>query len=152
MVKAGVSIVSVAAVTVILFLGGCRLFLGAGGSDEVTRVQSPDGRFEAVLIETNGGATTSFGYKVYIERAGSSRESTFVAHLYGAARSLHAYGANLRWDDVETLNIEYMEAEWAEPVNLNPRIDGRTLTVKLVEGIVDNSAPPGGMQYNLLSN
>jgi hypothetical protein len=43
-------------------LAGCSLV----SRDEVARVASPDGRVEAVLIETNGGATTSFGYEVHV--------------------------------------------------------------------------------------
>ncbi len=29
--------------------------------DEVARVASPSGKVDAVVVETNGGATTSFG-------------------------------------------------------------------------------------------
>jgi hypothetical protein len=40
--------------------------------DEVARVAAPGGQVEAVLVETNGGATTSFGYEVHVvERGGS---------------------------------------------------------------------------------
>ena len=46
-----------------LLLSAC----GIASEDEVARVTSPDGRVEAVLIETNGGATTSFGYKVLVD-------------------------------------------------------------------------------------
>ena len=43
---------------VLALLAGCGLV----SRDEVARVASPYGGVEAVLIETNGGATTSFGY------------------------------------------------------------------------------------------
>ena len=38
--------------------------------DVVARVASPQGGVEAVLTETNAGATTSFGYIVYLAGPG----------------------------------------------------------------------------------
>src|ERR1700747_2716252 len=67
--------------------------------DEVSRVPSSAGDLEAVLVETNGGAATSFGYLVYIVPRGTKpSEGTEVAMLYGAGRNEHAFGANLKWE------------------------------------------------------
>jgi hypothetical protein len=38
------------------------LLAGEPSKDEVARNTSPTGKVDAVLLETNGGATTSFGY------------------------------------------------------------------------------------------
>jgi hypothetical protein len=35
-------------------------FIPGASKDEVARVSSPNGQIDAVLVETNGGATTSF--------------------------------------------------------------------------------------------
>ncbi|HEY7546287.1 MAG TPA: hypothetical protein VID27_15460, partial [Blastocatellia bacterium] len=83
--------------------------------DEVTRVPSPSGHIDAVLIETNGGATTSFGYDVYLVRSGGNYKQGFqVASLYGAARNESAYGVNLKWSEPQKLMVEYLKAHWAE--------------------------------------
>lgn len=40
------------------------LLCGCMSSEEVVRVTSPDGRVDAILVETNCGAPCSFGYEV----------------------------------------------------------------------------------------
>ncbi|HEU4924800.1 MAG TPA: hypothetical protein VFT23_17200 [Burkholderiales bacterium] len=39
---------------------------GCANHDEVARVPPPDKQLDAVLVESNGGATTSFWYDVYV--------------------------------------------------------------------------------------
>ena len=106
-------------------LAGCGLV----SRDEVVRVASPDGRVEAVLVETNGGATTSFGYEVHVVEKGRPAGDR-VAWLYGAGRNAQAYGANLKWTGENELVIEYIK-------------------VSLRSGVNDPTAPAGGMLYNL---
>jgi hypothetical protein len=53
------------------------------------RVASPDGRVEAVLVETSGGATTSFGYEVHVVEKGRPAGDR-VAWVYGAGRNAQA--------------------------------------------------------------
>lgn len=122
--------------------------------DEVARVRAPSGRADAVLIETNGGATTSFGYVVFVVPPGSTvpRESSGAANeaarLYGAARNDNAYGATLRWLGGDTLAIEYQEAR--QDTLLHPVVMmERAVQVVLRPGVPDLAAPPGGMLYNL---
>jgi hypothetical protein len=87
--------------------------------DEVARVPHPNANVDAVLVETNGGATTSFGYEVFIFPRGQKprRSDHAVVSLYGAGRSDHAYGANLRWAPNDTLVVEYLDAQHADWLN-----------------------------------
>jgi hypothetical protein len=118
-------------------------------TSEVARVRSPGGRLEAVLIETNGGATTSFGYEVFVVPSGwGPGRAKLVADFYGATRSESAYGVNLRWHAADALVIEYLDAQQEElalPVAL---VAGQRVRVALRRGVSDPAAPAGGMLYN----
>jgi hypothetical protein len=124
------------------------LFLTACVShDEVARVTSPDGGVDAVLVETNGGATTSFGYEIHVvPRGNSPRSSSEAAFLYGAIRNEQAYGVNLRWTSPTSLAIEYLSAHSATLPSAS--VAPREIAVQLVDGVSDPTAPPGGMLYN----
>ena len=118
--------------------------------DEVSRVTSPSGDVDAVLFEDNGGATTSFGYVVYlVPRGKSARSSAAVASFYGAARSDQAYGINLRWRSADHLALEYLSARSHELLRPHFEVGERAIHVELAPGVSDPLAPPGGMLYNL---
>jgi hypothetical protein len=44
--------------------------------DEVARATNPSGKVDAVLVERNGGATTSFGYNIYVGDSASRNLNT----------------------------------------------------------------------------
>lgn len=115
----------------------------------MARVVSPDGRVEAILIETNGGATTDFGYKVLVGERGSWFSRTQVAWLYGAGRNEHAYGANLKWHTDTELFVEYLEAQEQELKERKVYVAGRNIEIVLKSGVTDSAAPAGGMLFNL---
>jgi hypothetical protein len=124
--------------------------VGCVGRDEVARVTSPSGHLDAVLIETNGGATTSFGYVAFLVETGRGPSSGIrVASWYGATRSDQAYGVNLRWRDANTLALEYLTAKEESLERSSALIRGELVRVQLVGGVSDATAPPGGMLYNL---
>jgi hypothetical protein len=128
------------------------LALGCFGAsrDEVARTRSPDGAIDAIVVETNGGATTSFGYEIDLAQAGRGLWSARrVAFLYGAGRSANAYGVNLRWTRPDALAVEYLDAKAAKLEVPLVSIAGRSISVALAQGIEDRNAPPGGMLYNL---
>jgi hypothetical protein len=125
-------------------LTGCGLV----PRDEVARMPSPDGRVEAVLMETNGGATTSFGYEVHVVEKGRPA-SDQVARLYGAVRNENAYGANLKWISDNELVVEYLEARDQTLGRASVSVAGRAIKVSLRSGVSDPTAPAGGMLYNL---
>jgi hypothetical protein len=118
--------------------------------DEVSRVPSSAGGLDAVLVETNGGATTSFGYLVYVVPHGTRpSDGTEVAMLYGAGRNDQAYGANLKWEGRSRLAVEYRDARQVELRRQTAVIGSDTVTIVLRSGVTDSAAPAGGMLYNL---
>jgi hypothetical protein len=158
LVLAGLMLVIAIPVAFIIVPTPLRGMLASYSRDEVARVRSPSGDVEGVVVESNGGAITSFGYGVYVTRAGGSTFSgTQVAGLYGAIRGertlgvgQRAYGVNLRWVAPEVLQIEYLKARNVNQLARGPvEVGGRKITVTLVDGIDDPNACPGGMLYNL---
>ncbi len=129
---------------------GCTNIAGEMRQDEVSRVISPSGAVEAVLVETNGGATTSFGYEVYVVEAQKRyNPEGQVATLYGAIRSNSAYGVNLVWDGDEHLTIQYLEAKNERILSSPINVGNQRIEIILKKGVEDGVAPPGGMLYNL---
>ena len=133
------------ALFVCLVLCGCR-----GATSEVARVRSPAGDVEGVVVEFNGGATTSFRYDIYLAPVGQKiDESRRVAVLDGAARNEQAYGVNLRWASDRLLSVEYFEAKTAKIEESSVKVGNHDIKVALAPGVLDPSAPPGGMLGNL---
>ena len=108
--------------------------------DEVARVSSPSRRVEAVLIQTNGGATTSFGYEVHVVEPGrKASRGREVAYLYGATRSATASGANLKWLSANELIVEYESARITRLQQPSVDIAGQRIRVLLRPGFADPS-------------
>ncbi|MEI2726531.1 MAG: hypothetical protein V9H26_24345 [Verrucomicrobiota bacterium] len=122
-----------------------------GSFDEVARVPNPSHQVDAVLVESNGGATTSFGYHVHLVPSGSlvTRLDSEVASFYAAIRSESAYGVDLKWDANNQLVCEYLSAKQANIVKGAVVVNGGQITVALRSNITNNVAAPGGMLYNL---
>jgi hypothetical protein len=118
--------------------------------DEVARVTSPDGTVDAVLVEVNGGATTSFGYQVFlVPRGGKRSDPSEVADLYEATRNAHAYGADLRWRSANELVVEYLAAKSTRLRKPTIEVESKSIGVILANGVLNENAPAGGMLYNL---
>ena len=117
-------------------------------SYQVAHISSPNGSLEAVLTETNGGATTSFGYEVSVGLKGSKSQKR-VASLYGAVRSDYAYGVNVSWANDHVLQVQYLRAKAVQNVAKSIDINGQQVGVEFQADIEDPSAPSGGMQCNL---
>lgn len=66
----------------------------------------------------------------------------------GAVRNREAYGVNLRWRANTTLTIEYLEAKQADVATPSASVGGERVDVILKSGILDPTAPAGGMLYN----
>ncbi len=123
--------------------------VGEPSSDEVARVASPSGKVDAVLFETNGGATTSFGYVVYAVEHGAQPAGSTAMSLYGAVRNQSAYGANLKWLSPDSIAVEYLSAESTMITTPTAFVGDQVIHFFAREGIADNAAPAGGMLYNL---
>jgi hypothetical protein len=74
-----------------IILSFSLVMVGCGSRDEVRRVTSPDGRIDAIIIETNCGAPCDFGYEVRLSPKDSTG-SDEVAYFYGARRSEYSSG------------------------------------------------------------
>lgn len=148
----GMGLATLGAVVLIIVLSLSLSGWGEWSFDEVARVSNVEANVDAVLVETNGGATTSFGYLVFVFPAGRmpKRDDGPVAGLYGAWRSKRAYGVNLRWEAKNALSIEYLDAQAASLRNAEVNIGGRPILIAMKSGISDANAPSGGMLYNLL--
>ena len=120
--------------------------------DEVSRVGSPSGRVDAILVESNGGATTPFVYSVYVvPRGAPAPKRGEVARLIAATRNDQAGGANLRWAGQEQLLVEYRDARDVRQQKDAVILGNDSIRVTLQSGVVDPAAPAGGMLFNLHS-
>jgi hypothetical protein len=128
-------------------LGGC--VAGEPSHDVVARSFSPDGAIDAVLVESNGGATTSFWYDVCLARhGGTCTVAESIATIYGATRSDQAYGVNVHWVNDSLLEVRYLDAVRTKVADTHSMGD-RMVKIVLRPGVRDDLAPPGGMLYNL---
>ena len=129
-------------------IGLIALLCGCSGVTEVASSANPSGTVVAILKERNGGATTSFGYDVYLRSSQRFSEEHLVAFIYGATRSDCAYGVNLKWENDTNLSLEYLKSK-STPAEPTPTaIDGIVYSVALVAGVRDTTAPCGGMEQH----
>jgi hypothetical protein len=132
----------------VLCASGC-IVMGPS-ADVVSRAPCASGQFEAILVETNGGATTSFGYEVHLVPMGQDPSTdSEVGYLYGALRNAQAYGATLRWKSGTTLAVEFLEVQRIVRHKPTIRVGGTEFRIELTSGVEDLAAPAGGMLYNL---
>ncbi len=96
-------------VVVLVFVTGC-----GWSKVEVQRVASPSGELEAVVIEEDGGATTSKGYAVYIVERGNAELGDHCAYIYGARLSENDYGISIEWSAEDHLEIHFIRAKFVE--------------------------------------
>lgn len=131
-----------------LLLAGCGNLLGRQSREEVAWANSPDGRTHAILSETNGRATTSFGYIVELHRAPHDGSMPVNAgKLYGAVRSECAYGVDLQWLNASTLALRFASAKQVD-VPAFVTVDSRPIQIVVQSQRTNNAAPCGGMAAN----
>lgn len=133
------------AAMLMLMLAGCSDLFGAPNREEVAWANSPDGLTHAILMETNGGATTSYGYEIELHPAPHEGEEPVLAgRVYGATRSECAYGVNLRWLSPTELALEFSKADSLDiPAKVN--VGGKAITITAQAGVSDTDAACGGM-------
>ena len=135
----------------LLLEASCIDIAGKWTRDEVSRITSPSGEVDAVLVEENGGPTISaFGYQVFLVKSGEKYDSGIeAAYIYGAVRSEHAWGVDLDWIEPKVLSVEYLRAKAEAKVTSPIQINGEEFEIRLKSGIEDPKALSGGMLYNL---
>ncbi len=74
--------------------------------EEITRITSPDLVIDVLLIQTNAGATTSFGYEVYFVPKGKQ-----LVEEKPLFRGNKMEGLKLRWVQPKLLEIQYRQGQ-----------------------------------------
>jgi hypothetical protein len=131
-----------------LMLIGCLDIAGSTSRDAVATATSTDGSIQAILFETNGGATTSYGYEIELHGSKSGNHPVSGGRLYGAARSECSYGVNLRWLSPAELAIQFMAADQTD-IPATVRVGTRAVKIVQQRGLSDETAPCGGMLANI---
>ena len=74
----------------------------------ISRKSSPNGLYDAVILEVNCGATTSYVYKVFIVRNGNEvKNKSFDYPIFSAD---HSENLKISWKSSNELSITYDEA------------------------------------------
>jgi hypothetical protein len=114
------------ALLALLLAGGCV------SRQEVTRVPSPSGELDAVVIETRAGAGTLPGYEVHLVKRGAPLfTSSEVAYVYGARRAPDVWGVSPRWRTPRLLAVEYASARDAQLLSRYVTMAGQQIEIGL---------------------
>ncbi len=120
-----ISLIAIALFTMI-FLINCE------ERKEISRFLSPDNQVEAILIETNSGATTPLRYLLYLVSVGNSPTKGDLV-----LEAIHIEGFEIKWKGRKFLEIKYTNARifhfqniW-EPTRSAPDRESQKKTVEL---------------------
>lgn len=101
------------------------------GFEELSRVTSPDSVVDAVLVRSNAGATTGFGYRVYVVPRGRWPDyRTQGAQQFLADR---VDSLSVHWREPKVLEIRYTKARIFDFTNFwhSREVDGFNYVVEL---------------------
>jgi len=127
-----------------LLLSSCDI-TGGVGHEERAWAASPDGRTHAILIETNGGATTAFGYLVELHPSDhQGQEPIRVADFYRVESDCE-YGLDMRWKDANTLVLGVKSADQMH-VAASADVGGKHIRVIVQTKGGDSAEPCQGMK------
>jgi hypothetical protein len=133
----------------LLLASALVLLVGCVSRNEVSRVPSPDGALDAVLIQSNNEANTAFAYDVYVVKHGATLgRSPAAMVLDGALRGNEAYGVSLRWLDSSDLAVEYLTARKVTVTSGSVHVEDTDIRITPRPGVSDPAALPGGMPAN----
>lgn len=87
-----------------------ELLTSGRSTSSETRVTSPDGQFDAVMVQQDDGAGAmgGFEYYVYIVRKGSQVQKVRARSIFDAST---LSGDSLVWESPHLLDIKYNKAE-----------------------------------------
>ncbi len=93
-------------------VSGCINIAGDWRFEETARVTSLDGVVDAVLVEGNAGATTSYSYTLFIVPRGTKFEEKSLLFEYDRAAfsADHQIDLQLVWSKPKFLEIRYEKA------------------------------------------
>ena len=94
---------------------GCGPQLGDKSYTEIKRITSPDSLVDAVICETNGGATTSYGYLVFIVPKGQQYSKEWM--MKWVFNADHIDSLSMKWKENKYLEISYKQARIFEFTN-----------------------------------
>ena len=125
-------------------LSSCSI-TGDSGREERAWANSPDGQTHAILVETNGGATTAFGYLVELHPSNhQGQKPVRVADFYRVESGCE-YGLNMRWADANTLVLGIGSASQMH-VARSANVGGKTIRVVVQTGVGETVDPCRGMK------
>jgi len=127
-----------------LLLTSCDI-IGDVSHEERAWAASPDGRTHAILIETNGGATTAFGYLVELHPSDHQGEEPIRVADFYRVDSHCEYGLNMRWKDANTLVLGIGSASQMH-VKGSVSVGGKPIRVVVQTGVNDTADPCRGMK------
>ena len=112
-----------------LFLWG--IINDPGGRDEVLKTRMKG--LEVVVIETNGGATTSFGYDIYVYPQSEERsEQAKVAGLYAPERARPSKANISVLSEGDQLVIKMPKCRYSHVDKDSVFVEGKKRDLKLV--------------------
>ena len=124
------AIAAIAGIALVMVGGFFTLVASAVTHVESSRVRSPDGALDAVLVETNAGAMTAFGYDIYVVKRGAEFSgSSSVMKLYAATANKLTPGATLKWNGPAELEIDFLCAEMMNVFYREINVDGQTVHI-----------------------
>ncbi|WP_433798678.1 hypothetical protein [Actinomycetospora sp. CA-084318] len=131
-------------VVVLVVLGACAPDVERV---EVLRVPSPDGALDAVVVQSSAGAGSPFGYTLGLPVSGCAASERTALRVVGATRSDSAAGVAVAWVDLRTVRVTWLDARFRDPDadTLSVGTAAGPVTVLSGGGVVDPTAPPGGM-------
>lgn len=124
----------------ILFVISITLFhfIGKGLISEVEthRMVSPNGKIDAVIIEADGGATTSVIQRLYILKRGDQPSGKPVAFIDGAVinnkeTNSTKYGVMIKWKSPNELLVQYSDARNSGMDHSTIEIDNEKIHIEL---------------------
>jgi hypothetical protein len=121
------------------------LLTGCKESFEAARIASEDGALDAVVLESDAGATTGYAYSVcVVPRGKPCSDPAIVARFDEAARSVSSWGVDPVWTSPRHLEVRYLRAKVAELTHAS-QSSGSAISVTLKGGIDNPKSPRGSM-------
>lgn len=99
-------------------------------TNELSRSSSPNGRVDAVVVETDCGATTRKAHKVHLVTSGQEFDDDRFVFL-----SDRTQGLSVEWEGDHTLILSYLNARIFQFTNFwsSEKLDNHRYEVKIVE-------------------